>query len=451
MLEKKAVFGIMLACLLIGTLTLVSNVQQVKSEPTTWTVDDDGPADFNTIQEAIDAASSRDTIYVKAGTYHEYIVINKILTVIGADKSTTFIDGDKATYVVTIVENNVMLKGFTIRNGSNAGAGVYVSGCNYSTISDNAIILNDYDGICLEDSHSNTIKNNTISNNAQAALDLFNSTSNRIINNTIAFNVDGKGIWPWYSNASLIEGNTILNNDVGVEPWESYNNIFYHNNFVDNPYWQVDSDMPSNTWDDGYPSGGNYWNDYNGADNFHGPYQNETGPDGIGDTPYDMTGTRPPFSIGDNSDKYPLMGPFTMFDAGTWDGVAYHVDVVSNSTVSDFIFSADQKEISFSVSGLDGTVGFCRVTVPNDLLGGPYDIFVNGFSPLTLNTMPNGDHTFLYFTYGHGATNLSVTIKGTYAIPEFPSAIILPLLLILTMLAFILAKRKNRRTHFPIT
>jgi hypothetical protein len=57
-----------------------------------------------------------------------------------------------------------------------------------------------------------------------------------------------------------------------------------------------------NSWDDGYPSGGNYWSDHNGTDSFCGPYQNETGGDGIGDTPY---------VINDNNvDHYPLMQPF---------------------------------------------------------------------------------------------------------------------------------------------
>jgi len=44
------------------------------------TVDDDGPADYNTIQAAVDAASSEDTIYVYNGRYHENIIISKSLT-----------------------------------------------------------------------------------------------------------------------------------------------------------------------------------------------------------------------------------------------------------------------------------------------------------------------------------------------------------------------------------
>ncbi|MDP6717883.1 MAG: hypothetical protein QGF59_04495, partial [Pirellulaceae bacterium] len=35
----------------------------------TWTVDDDGPADFDNIQDAVDAASDGDEILVAPGTY----------------------------------------------------------------------------------------------------------------------------------------------------------------------------------------------------------------------------------------------------------------------------------------------------------------------------------------------------------------------------------------------
>jgi hypothetical protein len=56
-----------------------------------------------------------------------------------------------------------------------------------------------------------------------------------------------------------------------------------------------------NIWDDGYPSGGNYWSDYNGTDLHSGAYQNVTGSDGMGDTPYviDMN----------NLDHYVLFNP----------------------------------------------------------------------------------------------------------------------------------------------
>lgn len=50
-----------------------------------------------------------------------------------------------------------------------------------------------------------------------------------------------------------------------------------------------------------------YWSDYAGVDEFSGPYQNNTGSDGIGDTPYIIHGN--------NQDQYPLMKPWTLQNA----------------------------------------------------------------------------------------------------------------------------------------
>jgi hypothetical protein len=66
---------------------------------------------------------------------------------------------------------------------------------------------------------------------------------------------------------------------------------------------QFYSFLSNNIWDNGYPSGGNYWSDYNGTDKKSGLSQTLPGYDGIGDVPYIITG--------DNSDGYPLMQPLT--------------------------------------------------------------------------------------------------------------------------------------------
>ena len=60
--------------------------------------------------------------------------------------------------------------------------------------------------------------------------------------------------------------------------------------------------LTNNVWDNCYPSGGNFWGDYDGIDLFSGPYQNETGSDGIGDTSYVIDEN--------NVDHYPLMKPY---------------------------------------------------------------------------------------------------------------------------------------------
>jgi hypothetical protein len=65
---------------------------------------------------------------------------------------------------------------------------------------------------------------------------------------------------------------------------------------------QVYTSLSVNVWDDGYPSGGNYWSDHAGTDLRNGVYQNETGSDWIGDSSYTLNK--------DNTDRYPLMHPF---------------------------------------------------------------------------------------------------------------------------------------------
>jgi parallel beta-helix repeat protein len=64
-----------------------------------------------------------------------------------------------------------------------------------------------------------------------------------------------------------------------------------------------------NVWDNGYPSGGNYWSDYNGTDLCWGSEQNETGSDGIGDLPYII--------VNGNRDNYPLIKPWVPYENGT--------------------------------------------------------------------------------------------------------------------------------------
>jgi parallel beta-helix repeat protein len=124
------------------------------------------------------------------------------------------------------------------------------------------------------------------------------SYNNTISRNNITNNSNGIGLVD--SGRNCIFGNSIKGNHLGVEFYRSSGNLLYHNNFV-NPS-QIRTFMSENVWDDGYPSGGNYWSDYTGVDLHSGPYQNEPGYDWIGDSPY---------VIDENDqDSYPLMYPF---------------------------------------------------------------------------------------------------------------------------------------------
>jgi parallel beta-helix repeat protein len=107
------------------------------------------------------------------------------------------------------------------------------------------------------------------------------------------------------SSSNSISGNNITaNNGYGIGLYSSSNNSIYHNNFVDNTQQvYIDgSENYQNVWDNGYPSGGNHWSDYAGVDVYSGPYQNESGSDGMGDTPYVIDAN--------NTDHYPLVNPW---------------------------------------------------------------------------------------------------------------------------------------------
>lgn len=423
-MEKKTVPSIALTLLLLSTLTLVSWIQLVEAEPKTWTVNDDGSADFNTIQEAINAATLGDTIYVYNGTYSEHLTVNKSLTLTGNDKRITIIDGSLNGTAVTIDADNVKISEFTIQNG-NEGIIVHSHGNN---ISHNNITLNKFEGLIIENSINNVITNNQISFNGWDGVYMSNTSSTALRSNTITSNnITGVFIEVSYDNTlsdntlsnntkfgvrlddsnhiSVVGNNIFWNELAGISLFNVTDSVFYHNNFLNNTE-QIRSDDSPNAWDNG--AEGNYWSDYNGTDLYSGLGQNETGSDGIGDTPY--------FVDNINQDSYPLMGLIWLFDVGTWNGAPHSVNVVSNSTISKFHLNRTERTIGFNVTGETG-LGFCRVTLPNVIVQGlwqnGYEVLVDGEDPLILNSWPDASHTYVYFTYLHSEHQVIIQASDT--------------------------------------
>ncbi len=92
---------------------------------TTWIVDDDGKADFGTIQAAIDAASNGDEILVFPGTYtgsgdNVIDMLGKSIWLHSVDGHVgTYIDGENARRGIICVSgetNTTVIEGFTIQN-----------------------------------------------------------------------------------------------------------------------------------------------------------------------------------------------------------------------------------------------------------------------------------------------------------------------------------------------
>jgi len=122
----------------------------------TWTVDDDGKADFDNIQAAVDAASDGDEILVMPGTYiytgsgdnnvpvvdipHELFNI----WIHSSDgPENTFIDGQGIRRCIAKGSvSDPIYEGFTIMNGfAPYGAGIFVSGSGNTSFID-CIITN---------------------------------------------------------------------------------------------------------------------------------------------------------------------------------------------------------------------------------------------------------------------------------------------------------------------
>ena len=170
----------------------------------------------------------------------------------------------------------------------------------------NCAFENNTCGIYLWGSNNNILTNNSVDNNLYGIFILYYSDNNIVEYNSITKNRDPQGYAIHFYKTGAGSNNIIRNNDItsnyrGIYFNKSDNNRIYHNNIINNTLYQA-YDNGSNYWDDGYPSGGNYWSDYTGEDNYSGENQNVSGSDGIGDTPYYITGDN-------NQDRYPLMSP----------------------------------------------------------------------------------------------------------------------------------------------
>jgi parallel beta-helix repeat protein len=221
-------------------------------------------------------------------------------------------------YLGIVNSTNIVVKNL---NTAKIGEGVLFAWTNNSTI-ENIQTSNNHYGLALVFSNSNMVSENTVESIYHTGIRAFSCNNNTVVANRIINS--GLGLVAHTLNSSTISRNTISNSVHGVSltlsfknridrntvknssdfgiglSLSSYNHIF-HNNFISNTN-QVLSYDSINAWDDDYPSGGNYWSDYAGTDLYSGPYQNEIGSDGIGDTPY--------FIKENNQDNYPLMDPW---------------------------------------------------------------------------------------------------------------------------------------------
>jgi len=99
------------------------------------------------------------------------------------------------------------------------------------------------------------------------------------------------------------------------------------------------------------------------------------------------------------------------------------VTIKTNSTIPEFTTYPEQKKISFTVNGTQGTTGFCNVTIPIRLLGGPYLVWLDGERKWDVQETTNDTHVFLYFTYTLSTHTVDITGSIWGPAPEPPLAV----------------------------
>jgi len=159
-------------------------------------VDDEGSADFTSIQAAVDASSPGSTVIVRNGTYIENVNVNKTVTIVSESgpESTEVRAANPKDSVFYVTADSVNISGFSISGGSEllspssygtAGIWLYdVRDCNvsgnvlsdnfcgiYSILSGNCTLngnraeSNLY-GIYMSSSEGNILRNNRMENNS---------------------------------------------------------------------------------------------------------------------------------------------------------------------------------------------------------------------------------------------------------------------------------------------
>lgn len=284
---KRALSTFMFVLLLVSTLAFSFNLQSVKASGTIY-IRADGNVDPPTAPIQRDGDLYTLTDNITSGS--DGIVIERDNIVVDGRGYT--VEGTGSGKGMDLSDrSNVTVKNTKI---TNFWSGIYLSISSGNTVSGNNVAANQY-GIYLLSSSDNTLSDNTVEDNSNG-ISLSNSSDNTFSDNSIIGNlVCGIFLRP-SSNNNTLSDNNVTNNNYGIffSAVSAVDNRIFHNNFIDNTRQVVFYEQSSiNIFDDGYPSGGNYWSDYRGADG---------NGDGIGDTPYTIDAY--------NRDRCPLMKPW---------------------------------------------------------------------------------------------------------------------------------------------
>jgi len=190
---------------------------------------------YTTIQQAVDAAKSGDTIRVAPGTYTDNVVVSKSLTITAASGRPTVQAADASKDVFLLTSPGVRIEGLTITGGA---SGVQIQGTSKCIVT-NVVARDNVRGVYLSHSTENEISKNNLADNSYGVY------GDSASSNTIASNVAtgekgsssalGDGIFLNYGDSNKITGNNLSANHVfGISIYTSTQNIISNNTMSDN-------------------------------------------------------------------------------------------------------------------------------------------------------------------------------------------------------------------------
>jgi len=166
---------------------------------------------YQYIKDAIENSTDGDTIFVFNGTYYENVLVNKELILIGQSKKNTIIDGMYNEFIISIINDNVRIENFTLRNsgGYQKNSGIKIETKN-NCIKD-CIFYRTKSGIYINETDSNEIHN-------------------------CIFYKNGEGVILQKSNGCIIKDCCFCHNSLGINVEQSngvdISNCYAHTNGI---------------------------------------------------------------------------------------------------------------------------------------------------------------------------------------------------------------------------
>lgn len=219
--------GALLSSLVHFSITVSANI---------ITVDDDGEADYQTIQEAIDNASTGDTIRVFDGTYNQSIQINTTIHLIGNGSERTRMQDWNSVTIIQVHADNVSISGLNITGTRRWTTALFLSG-NHVTISEN--MIQSHIGIKLNETLNATISSNIFQGSYRELMITgirgLNTHGNFINSNTFIDCNDGID-FEWNCDRNRIQNNSFFLGGRGVDLGGGGGEYCENNTIVENMF-----------------------------------------------------------------------------------------------------------------------------------------------------------------------------------------------------------------------